>query len=47
MMVQYHATYFFGASRRDRDIVINGAVPTEYRDIDKYSTPAGLFQIMQ
>jgi len=42
-----HATYFFGASKRGRDIVINGAVPAEYHDIDKYSTPAGLYQIMQ
>lgn len=42
-----HATYFFGASKRGRDIVINGTVPEDYHDIERYSTPAGLSQILQ
>ena len=40
-----HTTYSFGATERGRDIVINGAVPTEYDDINRYSTAAGLFRI--
>jgi hypothetical protein len=42
-----HVTYTFTADGAGRDIVINDAVPKEYDDIAKYSTPAGLMQIMQ
>jgi len=42
-----HATFTFTADGAGRDIVINEAVPTEYNNITKYSTPSGLMQIMR
>ncbi|MBF6571364.1 MAG: DUF1329 domain-containing protein [Candidatus Binataceae bacterium] len=40
-----HATYTFTADGAGRDIVINQAVPPQYNNIDRYSTPSGLMQI--
>jgi Protein of unknown function (DUF1329) len=42
-----HETLFFTAEGPGRDIVIDEAVPREYDDIPRYSTPGGLMQIMR
>jgi hypothetical protein len=42
-----HETLFFTAEGPGRDIVIDEAVPQQYDDIRRYSTPSGLMQIMQ
>ncbi|HZO80653.1 MAG TPA: DUF1329 domain-containing protein [Candidatus Binataceae bacterium] len=42
-----HASHIFGADAKGRDTVINGAVPEQYKDITRYSTPGGLMHIMQ
>jgi hypothetical protein len=42
-----HETLFFTAEGLGRDIVIDDAVPKQYDDIPRYSTPGGLMQIMR
>lgn len=42
-----HSTYTFTADGAGRDIVINNAVPPQYNNIERYSTPSGLMQIMR
>lgn len=42
-----HFSSVFGADSRGKDIVINGMVPKEYENVQKYSTPGGLMQIMR
>ncbi|MGH7934361.1 MAG: DUF1329 domain-containing protein [Candidatus Binataceae bacterium] len=42
-----HATYTFTADGAGRDIVINDAVPPQYFNVSRYSTPSGLMQIMR
>jgi hypothetical protein len=42
-----HATIAFTADGQGRDIVVDDAVPSQYENITKYCTPAGLMQIMR
>lgn len=42
-----HASHIFGADAKGHDIVINGAAPAQYNDINHYSTPGGLMELMR
>jgi Protein of unknown function (DUF1329) len=42
-----HATFFFTADGHGHDIVVDQAVPRQYRDVARYCTPSGLTRVMR
>ena len=42
-----HATYLFDADAQGHDTVINGQVPAQFHNVERYCGPAGLGEIMR
>jgi hypothetical protein len=42
-----HASYFSSIDKAGHEVSFNQDAPAEYRDFTRYSTPAGLTQIMR
>ena len=42
-----HASYFSSIDKEGHDALFNESAPADYHDITRYSTPAGLMQLMR
>jgi hypothetical protein len=42
-----HASYVTSADRTGTDLLFDEQIPTQYRDVSKYSMPGGLMRIMR